>query len=713
MFARCGRRKAEPGFSPSRQPRGHPSSVAGLPGGRSPWRGPPPEGPRRDRRRGRARTATIAPVNAPLTDSSLPATSPLAILREVFGYPAFRGQQQAIIEHAAEGGDALVLMPTGGGKSLCYQVPAIARHRAGNGITLVVSPLIALMHDQVGALDEAGVPAAFLNSTLEGDEARRVERDLMSGKLVLLYAAPERILTPRFLAMLDSLHERGLFSLLAIDEAHCVSQWGHDFREEYLGLSELHERYPTVPRIALTATADSTTRADIVERLALESARTFVSSFDRPNIRYTIVEKDEAKRQLLRFLRDEHEGDAGVVYCQSRKKVEDTAAWLSAEGLNALPYHAGLDAEVRARHQNRFLREDGIVMVATVAFGMGIDKPDVRFVAHLDLPKNIEGYYQETGRGGRDGLAADAWMAYGLQDVVNQRRMIDDSEAEEEFKRLQRGKLEALLALAEAPDCRRVRLLAYFGEAYAGAGVDPATAERDADGALLRPATRCGNCDNCLHPPEVWDATEAARKLLSCIYRCHQASGFGFGGAHLIDVLRGQRTEKVVQRGHDRLSTFGIGADVPETQWRRVLRQMIASGHVRSVGEYNTLELADSARTVLRGEEPVRLRVPTEPAPRRGRPSSTSRGSRTPRAAPVELDRDGQQRFTALKAWRAEVAKAHNLPAYIVFNDATLAEMARAAPDSLTALAGISGVGSKKLDAYGDEILRVLQALQD
>ena len=626
------------------------------------------------------------------------ATAPLDILQQVFGYGAFRGQQAAVVNHVCQGGDALVLMPTGGGKSLCYQVPAIARHRAGRGVTLVVSPLIALMHDQVGALDEAGVPAAFLNSSLEGDQARQVERDLMAGRLVLLYAAPERILTPRFLAMLDSLHERGLFSLVAIDEAHCVSQWGHDFREEYLGLSQLHERYPDVPRLALTATADDHTRADIVDRLALTDARRFVASFDRPNIRYVIVEKDEPRRQLLRFLQDEHEGDAGIVYCQSRKKVEETASWLAAEGITALPYHAGLDADMRRRHQDRFLRQDGIVMVATIAFGMGIDKPDVRFVAHLDLPKNIEGYYQETGRAGRDGAPATAWMAYGLADVVNQRRMIDEGEAAEDFKRLQRAKLDALLALAEAHDCRRVRLLAYFGE-----------------DSTPGPGGRytCGNCDNCLQPPAVWDATDAARKALSCIYRFHQQSGFGFGAGHLIDVLRGKTTDKVSQRGHQRLSTFGIGADISEQAWRGVLRQLVALGHVRSVGEFNTLELSDTARAVLRGEVPVLLRVPTE-APAGGR-SRRARGTAKPAGAagkppPLPLDETGLLHFAALKAWRAEVAREHNLPAYVVFHDAALAEMARAAPDSLTALAGISGVGAKKLEAYGQQILRVLQA---
>ncbi len=612
-----------------------------------------------------------------------------AILQEVFGYPTFRGAQQAIIDHVTAGADALVLMPTGGGKSLCYQVPAIARHRREQGLCVVVSPLIALMHDQVGALEEAGVHAAFLNSTLSSEEAQHVEREMMSGRLVLVYAAPERVTTPRFLAQLDSLHERGLLSLFAIDEAHCVSQWGHDFREDYLQLNVLHERYADVPRIALTATADTLTRADIVERLQLQDARLFISSFDRPNIRYGIVEKDNARTQLLRFIHDEHDGDAGIVYCQSRKKVEETAAWLCGEGINALPYHAGLDSDVRRRHQDRFLREDGLVMVATVAFGMGIDKPDVRFVAHLDLPKNIEGYYQETGRAGRDGLSADAWMAYGLADVVNQRRMIDDSPAGEEFKRAQRGKLDALLALAEAHDCRRVRLLAYFGEAS-----DP-----------------CGNCDNCLNPPATWDATEASRKALSCIYRFHQQGGQRFGAGHLIDVLRGKVTDKVTQHQHQLLSTFGIGADLSEVQWRSVLRQLIALGHVHSEGEYNTLVLSPTARDVLRGEVPLLLRVPTE-APKRGRGArgvgGAGEGRRSESKPPIDLDAEATHRFTALKAWRAAVASEHKLPAYIIFHDATLAEMARQHPRDLGELGGISGVGAKKLDAYGRDILRVL-----
>ncbi|TDM09748.1 MAG: DNA helicase RecQ [Ideonella sp. MAG2] len=635
----------------------------------------------------------------PTLDPTLPSadprsTDPLSILREVFGYTAFRGHQAAIVRSVIEGQDALVLMPTGGGKSLCYQVPAIARHRAGLGVTIVVSPLIALMHDQVGALDEAGVPSAFLNSSLDSAGTQQVERDLLSGKLVLLYAAPERITHPRFLAMLESLHERQKLSLFAIDEAHCVSQWGHDFREEYLQLGVLTERFAGVPRMALTATADSHTQADILERLSLQNAQRFVSSFDRPNIRYTIVEKDNARLQLLRFLREEHEGDAGIVYCQSRKKVEETAEWLQDEGLSALPYHAGLDANTRRRHQDRFLREDGLIMVATVAFGMGIDKPDVRFVAHLDLPKNIEGYYQETGRAGRDGEAANAWMSYGLADVVNQRRMIDESTAGEEFKRLQRGKLDALLALSESLDCRRVRLLQYFGE------------ERE-------PGWRCENCDNCLQPPARWDATEAARMALSCIYRCHQHSGFGFGSAHLIDVLRGQSTEKTRQRGHEKLSTWGIGSAISETQWRGVIRQLIALGHVVSEGEYFTLGLADSARAVLRGEVKIELREPRAPTPRsRGVRSGSKAGlsPKVPRAA-ATLDAAGQARFAALKTWRSEVAKEHNLPAYIVFNDATLAQMAADAPDTLDALANISGVGAKKLEAYGRDILRVLDAV--
>jgi ATP-dependent DNA helicase RecQ len=617
--------------------------------------------------------------------------APLSILQEVFGYSAFRGAQAEIVDHVVAGGDALVLMPTGGGKSLCYQIPAIARHRGRQGVAVVVSPLIALMHDQVGALEEAGVHAAFLNSSLSSEQAIHVEREMMSGRLVMLYAAPERITNPRFLAQLDSLHERGLLSLFAIDEAHCVSQWGHDFRSEYLSLSLLHERYADVPRIALTATADDLTRADIIERLKLEEARVFISSFDRPNIRYTIVEKDKPREQMLRFIRDEHEDDAGVVYCQSRKKVEETAEWLVAEGLKALPYHAGLDSAVRQKNQDRFLREDGIVMVATIAFGMGIDKPDVRFVAHLDLPKNIESYYQETGRAGRDGAAADAWMAYGLADVVNQRRMIDESPAEEDFKQGQRGKLDALLALAEATNCRRVRLLGYFGE----------------------DSKDCGNCDNCLSPPATWDATDSARKALSCIYRFHQNGGRRFGAGHLIDVLRGKQTDKVAQYDHQHLSTWGVGADLSEQQWRAVLRQLIALGHVVAEGEYHTLVLTDSARAVLKGEVQLLLREASAPA-KRGRKTtlrtSGKPGSSKAAVEAMDLDHLAQGRFEALKSWRAEVAKEHGLPAYVIFQNVTLAELARQHPQSLDALTGISGVGAKKLEAYGRDILRVLEA---
>ncbi|WP_414676499.1 DNA helicase RecQ [Methylibium sp.] len=615
-----------------------------------------------------------------------------AVLQQVFGYASFRGAQAPIVERVIDGGDALVLMPTGGGKSLCYQVPAIVRHRMGRGVAIVVSPLIALMHDQVGALEEAGVHAAFLNSTLEFGEVQRIEGEMTSARLVLLYAAPERLTTPRMLGQLRSLHERGLLSLFAIDEAHCVSQWGHDFREDYLGLHVLHEQFPTVPRIALTATADEHTRADIVERLALHDARVFVSSFDRPNIRYRVVEKDDPRKQLLRFVRDEHEGEAGIVYCQTRKKVEETAAWLAAEGVEALPYHAGLDAAVRQKHQNRFLREDGIVIVATIAFGMGIDKPDVRFVAHLDLPKNIEGYYQETGRAGRDGEPAEAWMAYGLADVVNQRRMIDESPAADEFKRLQRGKLDALLALAEAHDCRRARLLQYFGEASEPCG------------------THQHACDNCQNPPAVWDATEPARKLLSCILRFgqHGQGPRSFGAGHLIDVLRGKATDKVAQYGHGSLSTFGIGADLSEAQWRGVLRQLVALGHVVAEGEWNTLALTASARAVLKGEVPIRLRVPSEASvASRRRPAAGRAGSKA-KDAPADLDIAAQGRYDALRAWRSEVAREHNLPSYIVFSNAALAEMARHAPGSLDELAQVNGVGEKKLEAYGREILRVL-----
>ena len=610
--------------------------------------------------------------------------SPQQILSQIFGYDQFRGPQQAIVEHMVAGHDALVLMPTGGGKSLCYQIPAIARQQAGHGVTIVVSPLIALMHDQVGALHEAGVAAAFLNSTLSGEEAYQIEQRMLRGEITMLYAAPERLTTPRFLAQLDALFARGQLSMFAIDEAHCVSQWGHDFRPEYRALTVLHERFPGVPRMALTATADALTRDDILERLQLEGAPAFVSSFDRPNIRYTIEEKRDSTLQLLRFIEREHEGDAGIVYCQSRRKVEDMAQTLVDAGINALPYHAGLDNKVRQKHQDRFLREDGIVMVATIAFGMGIDKPDVRFVAHLDMPKNIEGYYQETGRAGRDGLPAQAWMGYGLQDVVNQRRMIDESPAGEEFKQIMRGKLDALLGLAEATDCRRARLLAYFGEESAP----------------------CGNCDNCLHPPAIWDGTDAARKLLSTIYRIQQMSGMSFGAGHLMDIVRGKITDKVTQHGHEALSTFGLGAAFSELQLRGVLRQLMAMGAVRVDAQaFNTLQLTEQSRSVLRGEVQVQLR---ESAADGGRKPKRSARLGAVVKAPIALDSDALLRYSALKAWRAEVARQHNLPAYVIFHDATLAAIAQRAPHSLDDLQGISGIGAKKLEAYADEVLRVV-----
>jgi|TARA_B110000259_G_scaffold23369_1_gene24048 ATP-dependent DNA helicase RecQ len=548
-------------------------------------------------------------------------------------------------------------------------------------VAIVVSPLIALMHNQVGALHEVGVSAAFLNSTLDMAAAREVEQRMLRGDITLLYAAPERITTPRFLALLTSLFERGQLSLFAIDEAHCVSQWGHDFRPEYRAMSVLHEQFPGVPRLALTATADSLTRQDMVHHLALHDARQFVSSFDRPNISYRITEKRDGMAQLLAFIQAEFDGDAGVVYCQSRRRVEEVADQLVRAGVNALAYHAGMDAGIRQRNQDRFLREDGVVVVATIAFGMGIDKPDVRFVAHMDMPKNIEGYYQETGRAGRDGEAAVAWMAYGLADVINQRRMIDEGVASDEFKQALRGKLDALLALAEATDCRRVHLLDYFGE----------------------PSKACGNCDNCLNPPQVYDATQAARKLLSTIYRFQQSSGMAFGSGHLIDVLRGKTTDRVTQYQHDKLSTFGIGADMSDVQWRALLRQLVASGAVVvDAGMYKTLQLGEPARALLRDQAQVWQRVASTSASKGAASRTTNKTDDT------DLDVHAQPVFTALKAWRAEVARSHDLPAYVIFNNNTLKALAQLRPSDADELVGVPGIGSKKLEAYGDQVLRVI-----
>ncbi len=610
---------------------------------------------------------------------------PLTILQDVFGYGSFRGQQAAIIDTVVAGQDALVLMPTGGGKSLCYQIPALARQRLGHGVTIVVSPLVALMHDQVGALLEAGVAAAYLNSTLSFEQAKQVEQDLFSGKLTLLYVAPERLLTPRFLQILERLYQRQQLALFAIDEAHCVSQWGHDFRPEYCQLDLLAQRFSGVPRIALTATADAITQEDMVQRLQLQHARVFISSFDRPNIRYTIREKRDALAQLKRFIANEHPEAVGVVYCLSRKKVEDVAASLCQAGIPALPYHAGLEAEVRQQHLERFLREDHIVMVATIAFGMGIDKPDVRFVAHLDLPRNIESYYQETGRAGRDGLPSDAWMVYGLQDVVNQRRMIEASPADEAFKRVQTGKLDALLALAETTQCRRVQLLGYFGE----------------------PSQPCGNCDNCLQPPSTWDATDLARKLLSTIYRLQEHSGISFGAGHVMDVLRGKTTDKVQQYGHQQVSTWRLAPEATEPQMRSVLRQLIALGALRvNTEHFNTLTLTEAARPILRGQHTLTLReVHPERQPRR------SENPATKASLSAELDSAGLARFHALKAWRAEVAREHALPAFVIFSDKVLVDIAHHHPDTLTALRSISGVGDAKLAHYGMEVLRVLTSV--
>ena len=601
------------------------------------------------------------------------AASPLStrareVLRRVFGYDRFRGPQQQIIEHLAAGEDCLVLLPTGGGKSLCYQIPALLRP----GTAIVISPLIALMQDQVDALLQLGVAAACLNSALSGAEASEVEGRLLRGELDLLYVAPERLLTERFLALMA----RSPLALFAIDEAHCVSQWGHDFRPEYRQLDVLHARWPEVPRIALTATADPPTRAEIVERLGLAEARQFVGSFDRPNIRYRVEERHGGPQQLQAFLRS-HAGESGIVYCLSRKGVEQAAESLCAAGFAALPYHAGMDAATRAEHQRRFLREDGLVMVATLAFGMGIDKPDVRFVAHLNLPKSIEGYYQETGRAGRDGEPAEAWMAYGLGDVATLAQMIEGGESTEERKRIERRKLDALLGYCESTGCRRATLLAIFGEAHPGA---------------------CGNCDNCLNPPERYDGTVVAQKALSAVYR----TGQRFGAAHVVDLLRGKATDKMREFRHDQLPTFGVGADVDERTWRSVLRQLVAARALDvDLEGYGGLRLGPEARPILRGERPIELR--REPLRSRDKGRSQRGGQVT-----VTLDVPAADRFERLRALRAELARAQNVPAYVIFHDATLRTIAATEPATLQALGAISGVGAAKLERYGARILEVL-----
>ncbi|MDB5653576.1 MAG: ATP-dependent helicase RecQ [Tardiphaga sp.] len=601
----------------------------------------------------------------------------LSVLNSVFGLPGFRGAQEAIVRHVTAGGNCLVLMPTGGGKSMCYQLPSLLRPGCG----IVVSPLIALMRDQVAGLLEAGVKAAVLNSTLSWDEANEVEQRLLAGDLDLLYVAPERLLTPRCLAMLG----RAKIALFAIDEAHCVSQWGHDFRPEYIGLSVIAERFPSVPRIALTATADDLTRQEIVHRLGLADAPSFVASFDRPNIKYEIVDKTNAQKQLLAFIAERHAGEAGIVYCLSRAKVEDTANALNKAGVLALPYHAGLDANVRARNQDRFINEDGVVIVATVAFGMGIDKPDVRFVCHLDLPKSIEAYYQETGRAGRDGKPSNAWMAYGLSDIVQQRRMIDESTGAEAFKRVSVAKLDALVSLAETVHCRRTRLLGYFGE------------EVTAD-------TQCGNCDNCLSPPKVWNGSVASQKFLSCAYR----TGQRFGAMHLIDVLIGRLTDKIKQFGHDQLSVFGIGADLNEKQWRAVTRQLVALGYLYADGEaYGALKLTETARGVLKGETEVMLREESLGTGRALRAKSRRGDLAAPRT-----DSGDPDLIAVLRAWRSEEAKKRNVPAYVVLHDATMDGIATARPTSLAQLRGIPGIGDKKLEHYGDNIIALVKAAE-
>lgn len=608
-----------------------------------------------------------------MTSPEMPET--LDTLRRVFGYDTFRDGQREIIEHVVAGGDALVLMPTGGGKSLCYQIPALVRKGTG----IVVSPLIALMQDQVDALRALGVQAGFLNSTQDLDERRVVEAQFVQGELDLLYLAPERLKLASTVELLD----RADVALFAIDEAHCVSQWGHDFRPDYLMLSGLHERWPDIPRIALTATATEATRGEIASRLKLERARHFVASFDRPNIQYRIEPKTDAKRQLLRLLQSEHKGDAGIVYCLSRNSVEKHAAFLTENGIEAIPYHAGLDAETRATNQARFLREDGLVIVATIAFGMGIDKPDVRFVAHLDLPKSVEGYYQETGRAGRDGLPSTAWLAYGLQDVVNLRKMIDGGEGDADHRRRQSAHLDSMLALCEAVECRRARLLAYFGQ----------------------PAEPCGNCDTCLTPPETWDATVPAQKVLSTVVRLDRERRQKFGAGHIVDILLGKKNAKVIQFDHDSLKVFGIGAELRDVEWRAVIRQLLAQGLVAVESSHGTLVLTDASGEVLRGRRTVMMRrEPERPAAKTVKTAKAAKAAK----APAELPAEAMPTFERLRAWRAATAREQGVPAYVIFHDATLREIATVLPTTLDGLSRVNGVGENKLAKYGDQVLQTL-----
>ncbi|MFF4662307.1 DNA helicase RecQ [Streptomyces sp. NPDC001282] len=605
-------------------------------------------------------------------------------LHRVFGYEAFRGEQEAVVDHVVAGGDAVVLMPTGGGKSLCYQIPALVR--SGTGV--VVSPLIALMQDQVDALRALGVRAGFINSTQDFDERRSMEAQFLAGELDVLYLAPERLRLDSTLGLLA----RGEISVFAIDEAHCVAQWGHDFRPDYLALSVLGERWPDVPRIALTATATNATHEEITRRLGMPDAKHFVASFDRPNVQYRIVSKADPKKQLLSFLKEEHAGDAGIVYCLSRNATEKTAEYLCRNGIEAVPYHAGLDAGTRAAHQSRFLREEGLVVVATIAFGMGIDKPDVRFVAHLDLPKSVEGYYQETGRAGRDGLPSTAWMAYGLQDVVQQRKLIQGGEGDEAFRRRAASHLDAMLALCETAQCRRGQLLRYFGQ-------EPG-------------AAACGNCDTCLTPPETWDGTVAAQKLLSTVVRLKRERGQKFGAGQITDILLGRKTAKIIQFDHDQLSVFGIGGELSEAEWRGVVRQLLAQGLIAVEGEYGTLVLTEESGAVLGGQRQVPLRKEAaKPASRSG----SAKGERKAKSsqAAAELAPEAVPVFEALRAWRGGRAKEQGVPAYVIFHDATLREIATVRPDSVAALGGISGLGEKKLATYGEGVLEVLAEFAD